>query len=288
MAFGFDYVHDGMEEYDDNARKFLCEMLPYVGAQVRIPLDDMYHAARDVAPDEKRDEDPELDELMSSYNRAWYRMLRLANQLELATILNRKDPLPRKNVDIIEWLDDIILEAKAMFAVRGIELVFKTDMQSHQVAINPEYLHRAMWQLLSNALKAYPEVRHNGTVTVSVQKNRQQVLISVADDGCGISAERMDWIFKLYTIHGHMPMEEDGVGLGLPTTRHIAELHGGRLMLSSTEDKGTTVTVALPDKCTNEPFRESIFIYGSGFPVVLIELADGLPNEAYLQRYLDF
>lgn len=288
MAFGFDYVHDGMEEYDENARRFLCEMLPYAGTQVRLPLEAMYYAARDVAPEEKRDEDPELDEIMSGYNRAWFRMLRLANQLELAPILNRKDPLPRKNVDIIEWLDDIMVEARAMFAVRGIKLVFKTDMVSHQLAINPEYLHRSMWQLLSNALKAYPEERDSGTVTVSVQKNRQQVLISVTDDGCGISAERMDWIFKLYTIHGQMPQEEEGFGLGLPVARHVAELHGGRLMLSSAEGKGTTVTVALPDKCTDEPFRESIFIYGSGFPVVLIELADGLPNEAYLQRYLDF
>ena len=288
MAFGYEYVHDGMEEFDDNARHLLCEMLPYVGAQVRVPLENMYHAGRDMVSREKRDEDPELDEIMAGYNRAWYRMLRLANQLELATILNRKDPLPRKNVDIVEWLDDIILEAKAMFAVRGITLEYKTDMQRHQVAINPEYLRRAMWQLLSNALKSFPEERVSGTVTVTVQKSRQQLLISVADDGRGISAERMDWVFKLYTIYGQVPDEEEGYGLGLPATRHIAELHGGRLMLSSTEDEGTTVTLALPDKCTNEPFRESIFIYGSGFPVVLIELSDGLPNEAYLQRYLDF
>lgn len=287
MAFAFENAHDGVEELGEKTMGFMCERLPYAAALIRLPLEDINYAAKDMISVEKRDRNPKADKTMGGLYHGWYRLLRVAYQLELAPMLNHTEKLQRKNVDIVDWVEDIVLQARTPFSTRGVELEFKTDMQSHQVAINPRYLSRALWQLLSNALKAYyPD--EEGTVTVSLQSSRGQVLITVADDGCGISPEQMERVFKMYGYYGHIPSDEDGYGIGLPVSRHIAELHGGRLMLSSTEGKGTTVTLALPDVRTDEKFIEPISIHGSGFPVALIELSDGLNKEAFLQRYLDF
>lgn len=101
--------------------------------------------------------------------------------------------------------------------------------QMRQVAIN----------LILNAGGAMPE---GGSLHITTaMADAGQVMITFSDSGCGISEESIEKIFEpFYTT------KEQGTGLGLAITRQIVERHHGHITITSTPDKGTTVTLLLP------------------------------------------
>ena len=78
-----------------------------------------------------------------------------------------------------------------------------------------------------------------------------------------------------------------GLGLGLPLCRRIAEGHGGRMVLDSRPDQGTSVTLALPDEMAADTVEDVQFDYAGGFQPALVGLADALPYQAFLQKHSD-
>jgi two-component system phosphate regulon sensor histidine kinase PhoR len=116
---------------------------------------------------------------------------------------------------------------------------------------NPDYLERAVANLLDNAVKYTPE---DGTITVSARtcqrpeaKGVEQVVISVADTGIGIPAADLPRIFeRFYRVDRSRSRDMGGTGLGLSIVKHIAQSHGGRIEVSSTPGKGSTFRMILP------------------------------------------
>ena len=78
-----------------------------------------------------------------------------------------------------------------------------------------------------------------------------------------------------------------GLGLGLPLCRRIAEGHGGRMVLDSRPDQGTSVTLALPDEMAEDTVEDVQFDYAGGFQPALVGLAAALPYQAFLQKHSD-
>ena len=145
-------------------------------------------------------------------------------------------------------------------------------------------LEQAVWNLLSNALKFTPA---GGRVTVSLRFERKQVLLTVTDTGGGIPVERMETVFDGYLHPERLAALPCGLGLGLPLCRRIAEGHGGRLVLDSRPDQGTSVTLALPDEMAADTVEDVQFDYAGGFQPALVGLADALPYQAFLQKHSD-
>ena len=141
-----------------------------------------------------------------------------------------------------------------------------------------------MWNLLSNALKFTPA---GGRVTVSLRFERKQVLLTVTDTGGGIPVERMETVFDGYLHPERLAALPCGLGLGLPLCRRIAEGHGGRMVLDSRPDQGTSVTLALPDEMAADTVEDVQFDYAGGFQPALVGLADALPYQAFLQKHSD-
>jgi two-component system cell cycle sensor histidine kinase PleC len=98
--------------------------------------------------------------------------------------------------------------------------------------------------LLSNALKFTPE---GGEVTIDVFRRGADIAISVSDTGIGIKTEDIPKVLEPFgQIESALGRMHQGTGLGLPLTKELAELHGGSLVMESSIDVGTTVTITLP------------------------------------------
>ena len=74
---------------------------------------------------------------------------------------------------------------------------------------------------------------------------------------------------------------------GLDVCRRIAEGHGGRMVLDSRPDQGTSVTLAMPDEMAEDTVEDVQFDYAGGFQPALVGLADALPYQAFLQKHSD-
>lgn len=261
-----------------------AERLPMVAMQIRSALGSIYYGLQKLAPAEARDADPELDQRAAPLYRGYFRLLRLAKDLESAELLHRTEPLPTENLDLVVWLDEIVREAEVPFSLKGVALEMVCDERYAVTAANAAWLSQALWHLLSNALKACSA---GGRVTVTLKVQRPHVLLKVTDDGCGIPPERQELLHQWFQRPMTPELMAGGLGLGLPLARQVARLHGGQLLLDSRQDAGTTATLVLPMRRTEMVLGDEILDYTGGFQRVLLELSDALPNEAFLSRHLD-
>jgi signal transduction histidine kinase len=106
-----------------------------------------------------------------------------------------------------------------------------------------------VFNLLSNAVKFTPA---DGRIDVSARLDDGKVEIAVADTGPGIAAADLETIFEEFeqTSEGK---QAEGTGLGLPLSRKLAELHGGRLWAESTPGQGSTFHFTLPVRQETAP-----------------------------------
>jgi signal transduction histidine kinase len=114
----------------------------------------------------------------------------------------------------------------------------------HSFVSDKHLLRNILINLLSNASKFSPE---NATIWLNVQHTPgQNMLLSVRDEGIGISPEDQQHLFSTF-FRGANAQNIEGTGLGLHIVRRYVDLLGGTLGLESMLDKGTTITVELPE-----------------------------------------
>ncbi len=106
-------------------------------------------------------------------------------------------------------------------------------------------LKQILLNILSNAVKF---TESGGTVEVSARMAEDGgVDIQIADTGIGMSADEIALAFQPFAqVESTLNRKYDGTGLGLPITKALTELHGGKLLIDSAPGVGTTVTVHLP------------------------------------------
>jgi signal transduction histidine kinase len=114
------------------------------------------------------------------------------------------------------------------------------DGVSH-LRTDPVRLEQILLNLLSNAVRYSPE---GATITLDVALDSEGVSFRVVDHGPGIPAEVQAWIFEPFERFD--PDSGVGAGLGLPVSRRLAELLGGRLTVQSRVGEGATFTLTLP------------------------------------------
>ncbi|MEO8352191.1 MAG: HAMP domain-containing sensor histidine kinase [Chthoniobacteraceae bacterium] len=106
-------------------------------------------------------------------------------------------------------------------------------------------IQQALINLLDNALKFSPA---ESAITVRVARpDAEHWSLAVIDQGPGVPAAEQERIFeRFYRIGSELCRETQGAGIGLSLVRHIAESHGGRVMVESEPGKGSTFTMVLP------------------------------------------
>jgi len=106
-------------------------------------------------------------------------------------------------------------------------------------------LTQILVNLLSNAIKFTPA---GGRVTISTGVDQEGgITIAVTDTGIGMTAAEIAIALEPFQqVTSSLSRTNEGTGLGLPLTKTLVELHDGRLDITSTPGRGTTVTVAFP------------------------------------------
>jgi signal transduction histidine kinase len=156
-------------------------------------------------------------------------------------------------VDLRELAQSMLDAVRAMVQDKPISLVVDIDLALPPIRADKRRLRQIMLNLLSNAAK-FTEV---GQISVQAQvirafnpDNGQMepfVEVSVSDTGIGIPRDRQSEIFKEFAqADGSTTRRHEGIGLGLPITKRLVELHGGRIWVKSQVGQGTTFAFSLP------------------------------------------
>lgn len=114
--------------------------------------------------------------------------------------------------------------------------------------INAPLLEQALVNLLTNAVKYSPS---GGKVVVDAGQLGDQLMIKVQDWGVGIAAEHLPRVFeRFYRVDPARSRKLGGTGLGLAIVKHIAQAHGGQVVVHSTPGEGSVFTLILPAAST--------------------------------------
>jgi signal transduction histidine kinase/CheY-like chemotaxis protein len=125
------------------------------------------------------------------------------------------------------------------------DLVRRGENALGEVHGDPARLQQVLWNLLSNAVKFTPA---GGTVQVGLARDKEEVVIRVADSGIGIDPEFLPHVFDRFRQQdASITRQHGGLGLGLSIARQLVELHGGTIAVDSPgPNAGTTFIVRLP------------------------------------------
>jgi signal transduction histidine kinase len=133
-----------------------------------------------------------------------------------------------------------------------IEFVSEIVKPLPPMMADPAKLTQILVNLLSNAVKFTPA---GGKVRLKVERRvHQGIAFRVEDTGIGMSAEQIPIAMAPFgQISNSMTRQHDGVGLGLPLTKRLVELHGGTIEIDSEPGQGTIASVYLPEErlCQN-------------------------------------
>nr|WP_267874041.1 HAMP domain-containing sensor histidine kinase [Massilia soli] len=110
------------------------------------------------------------------------------------------------------------------------------------IEADPQRLQQVVWNLLLNAVKFTPE---GGRIVLKVRQEARHVVIEVIDSGQGIEAHDLEHVFGAFNLQKQG--NDSGLGLGLYIARHIVELHGGTITVTSAGlGHGATFSIRLP------------------------------------------
>jgi two-component system phosphate regulon sensor histidine kinase PhoR len=137
-------------------------------------------------------------------------------------------------------------ERLRLFAERqGVSLIVDAGNDIPPIRGDGERLGQVFVNLIHNAVKFSPD---GGDVTITVRRDADRIIASVADHGSGIPKAAQPRLFeRFYKVdRSRVRGTAGGTGLGLAIARHIVEQHGGRIWVESTVGRGTTLSFDLP------------------------------------------
>jgi nitrogen-specific signal transduction histidine kinase len=145
--------------------------------------------------------------------------------------------------DLNETVDDVVELMQSRAEELGVQLACKPCRTMPRVMIDPEGIHRAVLNIVTNAIDAC-EGGQEPRVSIALQWDsvHSTARISVADNGVGIDESDLGSLFQIFASS----KGARGTGLGLPVSRKIIAEHGGTIAVSSQPGQGSTFTIELP------------------------------------------
>ncbi len=163
--------------------------------------------------------------------------------LDVSSIITGKLSLEKRPVELGPVLQQAADTVRSAAESKRVSL----KLDSHDVVVlgDASRLQQVLWNLLSNAIKFNQE---GGVVHVTIRGEGGRAVISVVDDGQGITADFLPAVFDPFRqAEGSLTRRHSGLGIGLAIVRHLVELHSGTVKAHSEgAGKGAAFTVDLP------------------------------------------
>jgi two-component system OmpR family sensor kinase len=242
LARAFNLMLDEQQTIDERLRRFVSD----ASHELRTPVTaiggftDLWRVGAI--------EETQLDDVMRRIGQEAARMRGLVEDLLLLARLDDGRPLARQPVDLASLASDAVLDASATHPSRAVTVEASDPIM---VLGDEARLRQVIANLVTNALVHTEPPAH---VTVRAERSGDLAVLSVIDEGAGMSAEDASRAFDRFW-RGDAARARTGTGLGLAITHSIVEAHSGRLEIDSRPGTGTTVRVALPSLASSRPAR---------------------------------
>lgn len=178
------------------------------------------------------------------------RLTKLINEvLDVAKIEAGKMQWNMEPLAITEVIDRAFSATSALFEQKSLTPVREIESDLPNVLGDKDRLIQVVINLISNAVKFTDQ----GSITCRVKQDNQSIMVSIVDQGVGISESDQPKVFEKFKQVGDTLTDKpQGTGLGLPISKEIIAHHGGKIWVESEIGKGSTFSFTLPIVTANE------------------------------------
>ncbi|MBN1263957.1 MAG: PAS domain S-box protein [Anaerolineales bacterium] len=231
-----------LRELDRLKSNFLAN----VSHELRTPLNSIIGFAELLVDGLAGDLNDQQNEFINDIHSSGKHLLDLINDiLDLSKIEAGRMEIHPEPLDFAELIEETIASISHLFKQKGQILRIEVSENLPEVKADRVRIKQVLLNLLSNAYKFTLE---KGSVTLKAGRlDSSALLVSVSDTGIGIAEEDYDSVFaEFQQVDSSATREIQGTGLGVPISRRIIEMHGGRMWMESVLGEGTTFTFILP------------------------------------------
>ena len=230
------------------ASKAKSEFLSSMSHELRTPLNAILGFSQVLQEKYFGELNQKQAEYVNNILESGQHLLSLINDiLDLSKIEAGKMGLELSQVRIKDLLESslVMIKEKALAHRISLNTEIAKELDNLLITADERKVKQIIFNLLSNAAKFTPD---GGTISMSGVKTEKELLISVTDTGIGIEKNEQEKIFGgFYQVASALSNKTPGTGLGLPLTRSMVEMHGGKLWVESEGlGKGSRFTFTLP------------------------------------------
>lgn len=220
------------------------EFLATLSHELRTPLNAILGWSQILHAQEVSD--PQVNEAVEVIERnARVQAQLIEDLLDMSRIISGKIRLEVQRVELQDVVKAAAASVRHSAEQKQIALNLRLDPMAGPVRGDPARLQQCIWNLLSNAIKFTPS---GGHIQVILERVGGDLQLRVADTGIGIKPEFLPHVFERFRqADGSTTRKHAGLGLGLSIVKHLVELHGGTVRVSSPGvDQGATFTIDFP------------------------------------------
>jgi signal transduction histidine kinase len=234
-------------EEASKASEAKSRFLAMMSHELRTPLNTIIGYADLLSGDlESNDMEAMLEDIQSIQNAAEHLHSLVSDTLDLAKIESGKLMLDLGPISLHNTIKEIARTMRPTIESQGNELVLALGDEpgpEHVLETDNLKLRQVLINLLSNAAKFTTD----GTITLRADPRRDGIVISVEDEGVGMSAEALTRVWEEFVQADETAVSfHGGTGLGLALVKRLTDLLGGHIEVESEEGKGTIFTLSLP------------------------------------------
>lgn len=234
---------DVTQEREMDKRK--TEFISIASHQLRTPLSAIRWYLEMLIGGDAGELNAEQCDYMNQILASNARMVTLVNDLlnvsRVETGALAIDAIP---TDYNKLVESVIDELRPQMEKKKIKCVFEKSKSLKKIMLDPKLLHQVISNIIDNAVKYSPQ---KTTVTVKLRIKAPNIILSVADQGLGISKDDRSRIFtKFFRGTGAVKKQTEGSGLGLYLVKTVIDRIGGKIWFDSAAGKGTTFYIGLP------------------------------------------
>lgn len=219
-------IRDLMQKLEDRVHE-RDRFLAILGHELRNPLGAILLASQMLGPDGKLDGDhAALIERQSRH------LSRLVNDLlDLSRVVSGKIVLKKQTIDLTKIVEHCLETLHESAQARELTIEYRRYDKPLPALADPVRAEQIVSNILTNAAKYTPE---GGHIIVAVEREGDEAVIRVTDDGVGIAPDRIQTIFELFAqAENAIGRAQGGMGIGLALVRNLVELHGGKVTARS-------------------------------------------------------
>ena len=227
-----------------NASKAKSDFLANMSHELRTPLNAIIGYSEMLMEEAEEDGLNTYSEDLNKINSSGEHLLTLINDiLDLSKIEAGKMELHLEEFKFEKHLSQIEATAKPLVEKNGNKLVIEKPDSIENLTNDQTKLRQILFNMLSNAAK----FTKKGTVTLAISKDDNDIKFAVRDTGIGMNEEQLGKVFEEFTqAETSISKDYGGTGLGLPISKKMTEMMGGKMDVESKEGEGTTFSITIP------------------------------------------